>query len=139
MTDPTGPAEGGRAQDAPSAPAPNVRRALAMLVATFLALVGIVMVAGVYVGVVASTSRATSDGDVPCLVAFSDGTDHAHVKYELAPPQSVCTWSPSDGSDARVVVAQGSTAVLGAGLALAGVGVAGVVVLLVSGRRRTPA
>lgn len=125
-----------RTEGVPGAQAPNVRRALALLVTSFLALVGIVMVAGVYVGLVATTSRSTADGDVPCLVAYSAGTDHAHVSYELAPPRSVCTWSPSGGADERVVVAAGSTAVFGVGLALAGLGVAGVVVVLVTGRSR---
>jgi hypothetical protein len=123
----------GGASRAPVTRAPDVRRALALLVSSFLALVGIVMVAGVYVGLVASASRATADGDVPCLTAFSAGTDHAHVGYELAPPRAVCTWSPS-GAEERVVVAQGSGVLLGVGLGLAGVGVAGVVVVLVSGR-----
>jgi hypothetical protein len=131
----TGTSQAGDAQPGRAARPPSVRRSLAMLVSSFVALVGIVLVVSAYVGVIAATSRATEEGSVPCVAAFSAGTDDAHVKYELAPPRSVCTWSPS-GADERVVVAQGSTGLFGTGLALAGVGVAGVVVLLVTGRRR---
>ncbi|WP_309134875.1 hypothetical protein [Cellulomonas sp.] len=123
-----------------SAPAParrrdlGRRRALALLVATGLALVGVVTLLVVYVGLAARAMGASVDAEQPCLVAAQDGGT-ARVRHELLPPRAVCTWQ-ADGEPREVVLASAPTPlVVGAGtLAVAGV-LATAVVLVPRGAR----
>jgi hypothetical protein len=111
------------------------RRALVLLVASGVALAGIVtlVVAWLAIGVTAlDAGRVQTE---PCLVAYDAGTDDAAVHYTAFPPQSVCTWTV-DGTSREVVVASSPPGVVAAGLTAAVLGGATVVVVGVLGRRR---
>lgn len=113
---------------------PSRRRALALLVASGLALVGVITLGVVYAGIGVRTLRASVAGDQPCLVAYEDDAS-ARVHYTVLPPQGVCTWDV-DGRRTEVVVASAPTSLaVGAG-ALALGGVAGVAAVLVTARAR---
>ena len=114
--------------------APNVPRAAAMLLATLAAVVGLLMVVGTYLAVLTTTLRTTGTQAHPCLVAYAAKESGARVHYDAAPPRAVCTWSPG-GAPASAVVARGSTAVFGTGVALA-VGGIGVAAFLLATNRR---
>ena len=110
-------------------------RALVLLVASGIALAGIVtlVVAWLSIGVTAlDAGRVQTE---PCLVAYEAGTHDAAVRYTAFPPQSLCTWTV-DGAPREVVVASSPPAVVAAGLTAAVLGGAAVVVVGVLGRRR---
>ena len=111
------------------------RRALVLLVASGVALAGIVtlVVAWITIGVTAlDAGRVQTE---PCLVAYAAGTHDAAVHYTAFPPNSVCTWTV-DGTALEVVVASSPPAVAAAGLSAAVLGGAGAVTVGVLGRRR---
>ncbi len=108
---------------------PSRRRALALLVASGLALVGVVTVGVVYAGIGVRTLRASVTADEPCLVAYDQDRAGARVRYTVLPPQGVCTWDV-DGRTTDVVVASAPTALAVGAWALAVGGVAGVAVTL---------
>ena len=111
------------------------RRALVLLVASGVALAGIVtlVVAWITIGVAAlDAGRAQTE---PCLVAYAAGTHDAAVHYTAFPPQSVCTWTVDDTAR-EVVVASSPPTIVAAGLTAAVLGGAGVVAVGVLGRRR---
>lgn len=98
------------------------RRALAVLVASGLALVGALTLVVVWAGIGLSTSRAQAAGTPACLAAVDDdGT--ARVRYQAVPARSTCTWQV-DGRTQEVVVASAPTSVVVGALVL---GVGGVV------------
>lgn len=114
--------------------APSRRRALALLVASGLALVGTITLGVVYAGIGVRTLRASVTAEEPCLVAYEQDAS-ARVRYTVLPPQGVCTWEV-DGRRTDVVVASAPTALaVGAGTLALG-GVAGVAAVLVTGRAR---
>ncbi|WP_315094536.1 hypothetical protein [uncultured Cellulomonas sp.] len=106
---------------------PSVRRALALLVASGAAIVGMVLLVVVYTGIGVTTLTASNEDLDPCVAAYSAGTDSATVRYTVVPPQAVCTWDVA-GESTEVVVASASTALFTAGAVLA---VGGVLVCLV--------
>jgi hypothetical protein len=111
------------------------RRALVLLVASGVALAGIVtlVVAWIAIGVTAlDAGRVQTE---PCLVAYDAGTHDAAVHYTAFPPRSVCTWTV-DGTPREVVVASSPPGVVAAGLTAAVLGGGTVVVVGVLGRRR---
>jgi hypothetical protein len=115
-----------------------IRRAVAMLVATLAALVGIVLLVVSWMSVAQTTLLITHDGSEPCLVAYGaeDGPfDGARVHYDVLPPRSTCSWVV-DGVRQDVVVAQASSSTTSVAVVLLVGGVAGTVGLLVAGRRR---
>jgi len=106
---------------------PSVRRALALLVASGAAIVGMVLLVVCYTGIGVSTLTSTTTDMNPCVAAWSEGTAAASVRYTVVPPQAVCTWDVA-GEPTEVVVASASTPLFAAGAVLA---VGGVVVCLV--------
>lgn len=114
---------------------PSVGRALALLVASGAAIVGMVLLVVCYTGIGVTTLTATKDDPDPCVEAYAAGTDDASVRYTVVPPQAICTWDV-DGEATEVVVAAASVPlfVTGAVLAVGGVVVCGT--LLITGRRR---
>lgn len=119
--------------------APSVRRALVTFLAALAALVGLVLVVASYLGVLTTSLQHAGRGEHPCLVAYAADQDDARVRYEIAPPRAVCTWQRSADQVESAVVAQGSVAVWGSGLALAVVGGATAAGLVVTNRRRARA
>ena len=109
---------------------PSVARALALLVASGAAIVGMVLLAVCYTGIGVTALTDTKDDPDPCVEAYAAGTDSASVRYTVAPPQAICTWDV-DGEPTEVVVAAASVPlfVTGAVLALGGVLVCGVLVV----------
>ena len=111
------------------------RRALVLLIASGIALAGLVTLIVVWVtlGVSAlDAGRAQSD---PCLVAYDANTADAAVRYTAFPPQSLCTWTV-DGQPREVVVARAPTGVFAGALVATVLGAGTVVVVAVAGRRR---
>ncbi|QCB94253.1 hypothetical protein [Cellulomonas shaoxiangyii] len=113
--------------------APSRRRALALLLTSGLALVGLVTLGVVYAGIGVTTMRASVAGDEPCLVAYEDDAS-VRVHYTVLPPRGVCTWDVG-GSREEVVVASAPTALALGAWSLALLGVAGVAGTLVAGAR----
>lgn len=114
---------------------PSVGRALALLVASGAAIVGMVLLVVCYTGIGITTLTTSNDDPDPCVVAYTAGTDDASVRYTVVPPQAVCTWDVA-GEPTEVVVAAASPALFAAGAVLAVGGVAVCAVLLITGRRR---
>ncbi|WP_029290161.1 hypothetical protein [Cellulomonas sp. HZM] len=113
----------------------RVRRAAAMLAATGLAIVGLVLLVVGWLTVASHTLAATKDHSVPCLVAVNDDAPHSKVRYDVLPARSVCTWQ--DGDEVRsVVIAQASGTLTTVAVTFAVVGVAGTLALVLTGRRR---
>jgi len=112
------------------------RRALALLVASGLALVGVVMLAVAWIGLGVRTLQASVTSGVPCLVAYEDDPDVA-VHFELLPARAVCVRDTGDERQ-EVVVATSPTAAVVGGLVLAVGGIAGTVTLLLPPRTRPP-
>jgi hypothetical protein len=107
-----------------------VARALALLVASGAAIVGMVLLVVCYTGIGVTTLTSAKDDMDPCIEAYSAGTDSASVRYTVVPPQAICTWDV-DGEPTEVVVASASTALFAAGAVLAFGGVLVCVGLLV--------
>ena len=111
------------------------RRALVLLVASGLALAGILTLVVVWITVGVTSVGAGRAPTEPCLVAYAAGTDRATVRYTAMPPASVCSWTV-DGVAREVVVASGSAGVVAGAVSAAVLGAATVVVVGVQGRRR---
>ena len=113
---------------------PSVRRALALLIGSGAAIVGLVLLVICYTGIGVSTLTSSKDDPHPCVQAYAAGTDDASVRYTVVPPKAICTWDV-DGSQTEVVVAAASVPlfVTGAVLAVGGVLVCGGV--LITARR----
>ncbi|WP_156388118.1 hypothetical protein [Cellulomonas sp. Root137] len=114
---------------------PSVARALALLVASGAAIVGMVLLAVCYTGIGVSTLTSQNDDMDPCVAAYSAGTDSASVRYTAVPPRAICTWDVA-GEPTEVVVASASTALFAVGAVLAVGGVLTSVGLLVAPRLR---
>ncbi|NYD87670.1 hypothetical protein [Cellulomonas oligotrophica] len=121
----------------PARRVPDRRHALHLLLASGLALVGVLTVAVVYLGLgVRTLTAAAEPGAGPAAACLAAADDPAvGVRYELLPPRSLCT-SVVDGEAVEVVVAEVATPVLVGGLLLAAVGVAATVVVVTRPRRR---
>ena len=114
---------------------PSVGRALALLVASGLAIVGMVLLVVCYTGIGVSSLSSSKDDPHPCVQAYAAGTDGASVRYTVMPPKAICTWDVA-GEPTEVVVASASPVLFAAGAMLA---VGGVLVsggLLIASRRR---
>ncbi|MCC2315237.1 hypothetical protein [Cellulomonas xiejunii] len=109
------------------------RRALALLVASGLALVGLVVLAVGWLGIGMTTLRASAAGTEPCVAAYEGGAG-VQIRYELLPARSVCVWDV-DGMRQEVVIASVPPAVTGGALVLALGGIAGTAAVLVRSRR----
>ena len=109
---------------------PSVGRALALLVGSGAAIVGMVLLVICYTGIGVTTLTTTKDDPHPCVEAYAAGTDSASVRYTAVPPQAVCTWDV-DGEPTEVVVAAASVPLFTAGAVLAVGGVLVCVVLLI--------
>ncbi|MBO3103855.1 hypothetical protein [Cellulomonas fengjieae] len=118
--------------DAPAQP--SVKRALALLVASGAAIVGMVLLVVCYTGIGVATLTSATDDMHPCVAAYSAGTDSATVRYTVVPPQAVCTWDVA-GEPTEVVVASASTALFATAAVLVVGGVLVCAGLLVSQRR----
>ena len=114
---------------------PSVGRALALLVASGAAIVGMVLLVVCYTGIGVSTLTTSKDDPHPCVQAYAAGTDDASVRYTVVPPKAICTWDVA-GQPTEVVVASASPALFTAGAVLALGGVLVSAVLLITGRRR---
>ncbi len=116
---------------------PSVGRALALLVASGAAIVGLVLLVVCYTGIGVSTLTSAKDDPHPCVQAYAAGTDSASVRYTAVPPRAICTWDVA-GEPTEVVVASASPALFVTGAVLAVGGVLVCVGLLVVGRLRRP-
>ena len=114
---------------------PSVARALALLVASGAAIVGMVLLVVCYTGIGVTTLTSQNDDMDPCVAAYAAGTDDASVRYTVVPPQAICTWDVA-GEPTEVVVASASPALFAVGAVLAVGGVLTSVGLLVAGRVR---
>jgi hypothetical protein len=108
---------------------PSVGRALALLIGSGAAIVGMVLLVVCYTGIGVSTLTSTKDDPDPCVTAYAAGTDSASVQYTVVPPQAICRWDV-DGEQTEVVVAAASVPLFTAGAVLAVGGVLVCVVLL---------
>ena len=109
---------------------PSVARALALLVASGAAIVGMILLVVCYTGIGVTTLTSSADDMDPCVAAYADGTDSASVRYTVVPPQAICTWDV-DGEPTEVVVAAASVPLFATGAVLAVGGVLACTVLLV--------
>ncbi|WP_456820444.1 hypothetical protein [Cellulomonas sp. URHB0016] len=103
---------------------------MALLVASGLAIVGIVALVVAFVSVGVDTLNAPRAGGDPCLDAYAADTADAYVHYEVFPPRSVCEWDV-DGTRESVVVASASGPLVTVGGTLAVAGLVASVVLVV--------
>ncbi|MBD8059868.1 hypothetical protein IC607_12915 [Cellulomonas sp. JH27-2] len=117
---------------------PAVRRSLAMLVATGLAIAGLVTLVVLWLSMSRQTILATDSPTTPCMVEYAKEDSQAHVRYEILPPRSVCTWDVAGAEQEETVVQPSEALAVAAAVALV-VGVGGTVALLVSDRRRSRA
>ena len=111
------------------------QRALVLLVASGVALAGIVTLVVVWIAIGVTALDAGRVQTEPCLVAYNAGTNGATVRYSAFPPESVCSWTV-DGAAQEVVVASGSPGVVAGGITAAVIGAAAVVVVGVGVLRR---
>ena len=111
------------------------RRALALLVCSGLAFVGLVVLAVGWITIGATTLQATAARTEPCLLEYEPGKS-AEVRYEVLPARAVCEWDV-DGTRQEVVVASVPVGVTATALAAALVGVAGTVAALLPRRPKT--
>ena len=109
---------------------PSVRRALALLVGSGAAIVGMVLLVICYTGIGVTALTDTKNDPDPCVEAYAAGTGSASVRYTVVPPQAICTWDV-DGEPTEVVVAAASVPLFAAGavLAVGGVLVCGVLLV----------
>lgn len=132
---PQGLPDRGSAAGAPERRATWAREeALALLVASGAALVGLLMVVGTWLVLAVGTGAAVGAGDEPCLVA-ADTDPGVRVAYGLWPPRATCTRDVA-GQREEVVLVDLPSWPVPTGAALALVGGAGTVVVLLR-RRRT--
>lgn len=111
--------------------------AVALLVASAAAIVGIVALVIAFVSIGVTTLNASRTGGEPCLEAYAAQTDDAYVRYQAFPPRSVCAWDV-DGTREEVVVASvsGPLVTVGGVLAVAGVVTSLALVVVPRVRRR---
>lgn len=118
---------------APTRRAPRSRRrALALLVCTGLAFVGVVVLAVGWIGIGTATLQATAARTEPCLLEYEPGRS-AEVRYEVLPARAVCEWDV-DGVRQEVVVASVPVGVTATALAVALAGAAGTVAAMLPPR-----
>lgn len=120
---------------------PSVRRALALLVGSGAAIIGMILLVVCYTGVGVTTLTSSNEDMDPCVEAYAAGTDSASVRYTAVPPQAVCTWDVA-GESTEVVVATAPPVLFAAGATLAVGGVlvcAGLLVAPWVQRRRSSA
>ncbi|QGQ19972.1 hypothetical protein GC089_13045 [Cellulomonas sp. JZ18] len=109
-------------------------RALALLVASGLALVGVLTLGVVYAGLGVRALGSSVEGAQPCVAAVEeDGA--ARVRWSVLPPRAVCAWEV-DGRREEVVVASAPAPLVLVAATLAVAGTAGAAVVLVRGRAR---
>lgn len=108
------------------------RRALALLLGSGLALVGVLVLGFGWLTIGVSTLRSSAAGTQPCLDAYEAGAG-VSVRYELLPARAVCS-REVDGVRQEVVVSSVPVAVTVAGLALAVGGGAGTLGVLLAPR-----
>jgi hypothetical protein len=113
----------------------GVGRALALLVASGAAIVGMVLLVVCYTGIGVTTLTSSKDDPDPCVQAYAAGTDDASVRYTAVPPKAICTWDVA-GEPTEVVVAAASPALFAVGAVLAVGGVLVCVGLLLAPRLR---
>jgi hypothetical protein len=99
-----------------------VRRAALLAGGAGLALVGLVVLAVLWVGLVSATLRSGLAEDGTCVAAATAGEGDAAVTSSLLAPQAVCTWTV-DGRTQDVVLAERSPVVAGVAAAAVAVGV----------------
>ena len=109
--------------------------AVALLVASAAAIVGIVALVIAFVSIGVTTLNASRTGGEPCLEAYAAQTHDAYVRYQAFPPRSVCEWDV-DGAREEVVVASASGPLVTVGGALAVAGIVTSVALVVVPRLR---
>lgn len=97
---------------------PGVGRALALLVASGAAIVGLVLLVVCYTGIGVTSLSASKETPDPCVAAYAAGTDSASVRYTVVPPKAICTWDVA-GEPTEVVVAEASTTLFAVGAVLA--------------------
>lgn len=114
---------------------PSVGRALALLLGSGAAIVGLVLLVVCYTGIGVTTLTTSKDDPDPCVQAYAAGTDDASVRYTIVPPRAICTWDVA-GEPTEVVVASAPPALFAAGAVLAVGGVLVSVGVLVASRRR---
>ena len=117
------------------APERGTGGAVALLVASGLAIVGIVALVVAFVSVGVTTLNASRTGGEPCLEAYAADTDDASVRYQAFPPKAVCEWDV-DGTRESVVVASASGPLVTVGGLLAVAGIVTSVALVVVPRVR---
>ncbi len=94
-------------------------RALALVIASGVTLVGLVVLVAGWIAVGVASFQAASDPQGGCLAGLEQSD--SEVRYDILPPRAVCTWAPgSRESGAQEVVAEAPWALAGAGLAGAG-------------------
>ena len=115
---------------------PRLGRAVALVVASAVALIGLVVLIVAWTSVGTAAVRAGTQVDVPCLAAYDANTDGADVRFTMLPAQAICSWDV-DGVREDVVFASAPTAVVNAAAiaALGGIGVT-VGILVVAWRER---
>ncbi|VTR76552.1 hypothetical protein [Cellulomonas hominis] len=104
---------------------PGVRRAALLLAGSGLALVGLVVLAVLWVGLAGATLRTGLAQDGTCVAAATAGEGDAAVTSSMLPPRAVCTWTV-DGRPEETVLAERSPAVAGLAAGAAAVGLATV-------------
>jgi hypothetical protein len=142
---PSGPAPLGDTPP-PARPAPPARRAprsrrraLALLVATGLGLVGVVMLLVAWVSVGVRTVGAGADAAPgTCLAAYEAREGGATVRFGIVPARAVCAWDV-DGVRRETVVAAVPTGVVVGGLVLLVGGAAGTLAAALPARAGRPA
>lgn len=122
---------------APTRRAPRSRRrALALLVCSGLAFVGVVVLAVGWIGIGTAALQATAARTEPCLLEYEPGKS-AEVRYEVLPARAVCEWDV-DGLRQEVVVASVPVGVTATALAVALAGTAGTVLAMLPRRAARP-
>jgi hypothetical protein len=106
-----------------------VRRAALLAGGAGLALVGLVVLAVLWVGLVSATLRSGLAEDGTCVAAATAGEGDAAVTSSLLPPRAVCTWTVG-GRTRDVVLAERSPVVAGVAAGAVAVGVVTIGVTL---------
>ncbi|MBO0921721.1 hypothetical protein J1G42_12890 [Cellulomonas sp. zg-ZUI222] len=110
------------------------RRALLLLAASGVALVGVLTLAGVWLGLGVNALRVSATGEEPCLVASETDSD-VRIRFDLVPARALCVRETGTERD-EVVLASAPTGVVVGGIVFAVVGVVGTVLVLLPARRR---
>jgi hypothetical protein len=103
----------------------GVRRAALLAGGAGLALVGLVVLAVLWIGLASTTLRSGLAEDGTCVAAATEGEADAAVTSSLLPPRAVCTWTVG-GRTQDVVLAERSPVV--AGVAAAAVAAGGLTI-----------